>query len=188
MKKILFSLLLLFNLSAFGIDEPENPKEPEDISIELPEIPDPFIDIKTNSEILFKAKIFLSQSKAIVRTLSFSNFNIKLSNMEINLYEVKEIEIKKWKVTHISNDMYLFMPDKYLVKFMNRNNIELDGNIEILNTLVAEKERFYSFFYDFWISGKNKYYRWKNSKSVTFDYNLNNPIKNVVYKIEFIWD
>ncbi|MEJ5285257.1 MAG: hypothetical protein ACP5Q5_00465 [Brevinematia bacterium] len=190
MKKFIF-LLFIINLS-FALEEPKEPSSPvveENFSTELPSIPDPFKEIKTNSFFLIKAKITLYPYQSVERVLAFSNLQIVVTNLtNFSIYEVQKIEIKKWKANHISNNMYLFMPEKYDFYFYNKKEpFEITGNIELFNILSTKEEKFYSFFYDYWISGKNKYYRWKNSKSVVFDYNFTHPLENVVYKIEFLW-
>ncbi len=191
MKKLIFILLIISMLS-FGIDEPKEPvfsQVDENFSIELPKIPDPFQDIKTNTDYLIKTIIYLYPDKIIKKVIFLSNSIVRLTNFNnLSIYEIKKIEIKKWKATLVSNNLYLFLPEKYHFYLYNsKEPIEITGNIEMFNTLSTREEKFYSFFYDYWISGKNKYYRWKNSKSVVFDYNFTNPINNVVYKIEFLW-
>ncbi|MCX7820361.1 MAG: hypothetical protein N2258_01645 [Brevinematales bacterium] len=188
MKKRVF-LLFLVSIFCFSIDEPIPPQVEDNITVEIPKVPDPFQDIKTNTDYFIKTRLYIHYNKSIERVLFFSNINISITNYtNFSLYEISKIEIKKWKATLISNNLYLFTPEKYNFYFYNKKEpIEINGNIEMFNILQSKEEKFYTFFYDYWISGKNKYYRWKNSRSVVFDYNFTHPLENVVFKIEFLW-
>ncbi len=204
MKKFIIIFSLLYNFS-FCLNNPDLPVEPEvdeDFSTELPEIENPFKEINTNSTIYFiKTKLFFPDKTTKEEILIFSNLNsLSITNNEdtkkvytFSLYQIGKIEIIKWKATNLSNNLYLFLPDRYKVYLKDETvePFEIIGNIGLFNVLTASSEektkKFYTIFYDHWISGKNKYFRWKNSKSVVFDYNLTKPLPDVVVKIEFLW-
>ncbi|MGC8765535.1 MAG: hypothetical protein ACP5QT_06585 [Brevinematia bacterium] len=207
MKKVLF-FLLLFRMS-FSVDlpaEPESPKINEDFSTEIPQIEDPFSEMKTNSFVYYvRTRLYFSDGKNKERVLIFSNVDlISVTNSEddtkkiytFSLYQIEKIEIIKWKASSLSNNIYLFSPDFYRIYLKTEspgttNFVEIKNNIAYFNVLSSKTEEklenYYTIFYDYWISGKNKFFRWKNSRSMVFDYNFTNPLPDVVVKIEFLW-
>lgn len=109
----------------------------------------------------------------------------------LSLFFVKSIEVKHWKGTLLSNDLYRFEPSEYRVTLYEESEPRvIRANLPDLNEMIFEENdkrtRAYTLFYDLWVSGKRGIYRWENSRGTTFPYNDTHPIPGVIVKIELL--
>ena len=202
-------LLSVFTLNLFysqeSIKEPENPSSPvidENIVVEIPSVENPFKNgITNNSLYIFRTELTFGNGEKKKLDLHFTNLitlsvtNYVSNRFSINtfsIFDLSRVEIKKWKVENVSNNLYIFIPQIYKLYFNDgKESKEYNGNIPCFNVLTSKVNgkdiNFYTIFYDYWIKGKNNIFRWKNSKSLVFEYNLVNPLFDVVCTIVFLW-
>jgi len=178
------------------------PIDPENPIINETRIPDVVLESPDNdgkSLSMIGVQLDFSHTNTVEGIFTLSNHILfTLTNLISNtitiksysIFNIDRLEVLKWKAERKDNSLYLFTPVLYAVYTNETGFLLYNGNISALNRLeisqIDKNLAFYSLFYDKWIEGKKGVFRWENSRTANFSYNLDHPINGVVVKIRFI--
>lgn len=109
----------------------------------------------------------------------------------VSLYALSSIEISRWNATNTGRNTYLFTPVQFLLQPSGGSGFLYNGRLELFEKLVLQMPddrtaAWYSIFYDSWEAGVKGVFRWENTRSANFTYNLDHPLPGVIVKIRFL--
>jgi hypothetical protein len=205
---IILSVFSSFSI-VFSANDINEPKAPEDPSVETPVVEIPAISNviirnespATNQEYLFlmKAEIGFSDGSTRKGMLYLTNIiqlaitNIRTGKTEVRklmLYDISRIDIMRWQPRDDGGGSYFFIPVEYRIYTNNyeADSIDFNGNIALLNSFDFGEEggtnTLNSCFYDSWIEGKDNSFHWENTKATVFGYDFNHPVDGIVMSLK----
>ncbi len=180
---------LLLSAQLFAINEPVAPviSEPKD--------PEAVFSTNSNATSTLLLSVYLKKASGILvpATLSVTDRVIIVSNNEktglevnsVNLATLKKIKCLSWKAKEIKPNLFKFTPSSYLL--IGNKKYKYNGHLAFLDILALKNppSRAYTIYFDRWVKGKNKVWRWKNNKATHFSYAFQHPLPNVVVEIRF---
>jgi len=208
------SILLALFLSVFslyGIQPPNEPKEPDFTA------PDPAPDqgeeapknttavvtntITSGKPADWRVRVFFIDGRMLegVTSLGYSEYVVDFVEngnkfyKKLSLSETASIRVNRWKAVHSESEeereLYFFMPELYRVITRSGEVYRLYKRMKMLDTIDLATQRgntrVYSYFADYWLGTEDKG-QWENSGSEEFDYNDTHPNPQTVYRIDFI--
>ncbi len=152
------------------------------------------------NKLQYKIKVTLSDGRTIIGkirlSMMISSFKVRhdIGGFKyfktVSFANMKTVTIKSWKaiLRSAKKRMYYFVPSVYDIQTYDGAKLPLKKRLKVFDMFYLQNKygmtTLYSYFIDYWNdTSKGKY--WSNSGK-GFKFNLTNPPKGVVTKIEFL--